>query len=146
MPARSIRGRSLTGGPVPQALWRGYALRKRSKCAKISAIRTSLRALSGEVREEDKLYRRTALALYHLLTYRHLSAVLEALRHLGEALCPQVLSEVACRVHAGPGGRGPRVALSLPLPRPSLQRWSRGCRRGAARTWPGAELCRSSSC
>lgn len=65
-----------------QALWRGYALRKKNNCTKIKAIRTSLQALSGEVREEDKLYKRTALALYHLLTYKHLSAVLEALKHL----------------------------------------------------------------
>ncbi|KAK1327964.1 hypothetical protein QTO34_012386 [Cnephaeus nilssonii] len=65
-----------------QALWRGYALRKKNNCTKIRAIRTSLQALSGEVREEDKLYKRTALALYHLLTYKHLSAVLEALKHL----------------------------------------------------------------
>lgn len=68
---------------VPQALWRGYSLRKKNKCTKIKAIRTSLQALSGEAREEDKLYRRAALALHHLLTYRHLSAVLEALKHLG---------------------------------------------------------------
>lgn len=73
----------LRGGVVKiQALWRGYALRKRNNCTKITAICTSLRALSGEVREEDKLYQRTALALHHLLTYKHLSAVLEALRHL----------------------------------------------------------------
>uniref|UniRef100_G1PWD7 Abnormal spindle-like microcephaly-associated protein homolog n=1 Tax=Myotis lucifugus TaxID=59463 RepID=G1PWD7_MYOLU len=65
-----------------QALWRGYALRKKNNCTKIKAIRRSLQALSGEVREEDKLYKRTALALFHLLTYKHLSAVLEALKHL----------------------------------------------------------------
>ncbi|ELK24909.1 Abnormal spindle-like microcephaly-associated protein like protein [Myotis davidii] len=64
------------------ALWRGYALRKKNNCTKIKAIRRSLQALSGEVREEDKLYKRTALALFHLLTYKHLSAVLEALKHL----------------------------------------------------------------
>ncbi|XP_036210469.1 abnormal spindle-like microcephaly-associated protein isoform X2 [Myotis myotis] len=65
-----------------QALWRGYALRKKNNCTKIKAIRRSLQALSGEVREEDKLYKRTSLALFHLLTYKHLSAVLEALKHL----------------------------------------------------------------
>lgn len=65
-----------------QALWRGYALRKKNNCTKIKAIRRSLQALSGEVREEDKLYKRTTLALFHLLTYKHLSAVLEALKHL----------------------------------------------------------------
>lgn len=65
-----------------QALWRGYSLRKKSGCTKIGAIRRSLRAINGEVREEDKLYKRTALALHYLLTYKHLSAILEALKHL----------------------------------------------------------------
>ncbi|XP_045431978.1 abnormal spindle-like microcephaly-associated protein isoform X2 [Pipistrellus kuhlii] len=80
-----------------QALWRGYALRKSNDCPRITALRTSLRALSGEVREEDRLCRRTALALHHLLTYRHLSAVLEALRHLEVAtrLSPRCCEDMA---------------------------------------------------
>ncbi|CAK6442302.1 unnamed protein product [Pipistrellus nathusii] len=80
-----------------QALWRGHALRRRSGCPRLAAVRTSLRALSGAVREEDRLSRRTALALHHLLTYRHLSAVLEALRHLEVAtrLSPRCCEDLA---------------------------------------------------
>uniref|UniRef100_A0A2K6K8L1 Abnormal spindle-like microcephaly-associated protein homolog n=1 Tax=Rhinopithecus bieti TaxID=61621 RepID=A0A2K6K8L1_RHIBE len=51
-----------------QALWR--------------AIRLSLQVVNREIREENKLYKRTALALHYLLTYKHLSAILEALKHL----------------------------------------------------------------
>lgn len=65
-----------------QALWRGYSWRKKNDCTKIKAIRTSLQMINGEIREESKLYRRTAVALHHLLTYKHLSAILEALKHL----------------------------------------------------------------
>ncbi|KAM8816330.1 abnormal spindle-like microcephaly-associated protein [Rhynchonycteris naso] len=65
-----------------QALWRGYWWRKKHDSMKMRAIRTSLQALSDEAREQDKLCTRMALALHHLLTYRHLSAILEALRHL----------------------------------------------------------------
>ncbi|KAM5205842.1 abnormal spindle-like microcephaly-associated protein isoform 2-T2 [Hipposideros larvatus] len=65
-----------------QALWRGYSWRKKNDCTKIKAIRSSLQMINGEIREENKLYRRTAVALHHLLTYKHLSAILEALKHL----------------------------------------------------------------
>ncbi|KAF6274417.1 assembly factor for spindle microtubules [Rhinolophus ferrumequinum] len=65
-----------------QALWRGYSWRKKNDCTKIKAIRSSLQMINGEIREESKLYRRTAVALHHLLTYKHLSAILEALKHL----------------------------------------------------------------
>ncbi|XP_008069353.1 abnormal spindle-like microcephaly-associated protein [Carlito syrichta] len=65
-----------------QALWRGYSWRKKNDCTKIKAIRLSLQVVNREVREEDKLYKRTALALHCLLTYKHLSAILEALKHL----------------------------------------------------------------
>lgn len=68
---------------VLQALWRGYSWRKKNDCATIKAVRRSLQMISGEIREENKLYRRAAFALHYLLTYRHLSAVLEALKHLG---------------------------------------------------------------
>lgn len=94
---------------VSQALWRGYALRKKNNCTKIIAIRRSLQALSGEVREEDKLYKRTALALFHLLTYKHLSAVLEALKHLGACPCAH-RSYLRSRSTSAPGtgrARGP---------------------------------------
>ncbi|XP_058389715.1 abnormal spindle-like microcephaly-associated protein isoform X2 [Diceros bicornis minor] len=65
-----------------QALWRGYSWRKKNDCTKIKAIRLSLQLVNREIREENKLYRRTTLALHYLLTYKHLSAILEALKHL----------------------------------------------------------------
>uniref|UniRef100_A0A2K6RDZ0 Assembly factor for spindle microtubules n=1 Tax=Rhinopithecus roxellana TaxID=61622 RepID=A0A2K6RDZ0_RHIRO len=65
-----------------QALWRGYSWRKKNDCIKIKAIRLSLQVVNREIREENKLYKRTALALHYLLTYKHLSAILEALKHL----------------------------------------------------------------
>ncbi|XP_069897534.1 abnormal spindle-like microcephaly-associated protein [Dipodomys merriami] len=65
-----------------QALWRGYSLRKKNDCKKIKAIRLSLQAVNQEIREEDKLYKRTALALHYLSTSKHLSVILEALKHL----------------------------------------------------------------
>ncbi|XP_075844260.1 abnormal spindle-like microcephaly-associated protein [Microtus pennsylvanicus] len=65
-----------------QALWRGYSWRKKNDRTDIKAIRRSLRAISKNVEEENKLYRRTERALHFLLTYKHLSAILEALKHL----------------------------------------------------------------
>ncbi|XP_023586136.1 abnormal spindle-like microcephaly-associated protein [Trichechus manatus latirostris] len=65
-----------------QALWRGYSWRKKNDCKKIKAVRLSLQVVNREIREENKLYKRTALALHYLLTYKHLSAILEALKHL----------------------------------------------------------------
>lgn len=65
-----------------QALWRGYASRKKTDRTEIKAIRQSLRAVSRNVEEENKLYRRTERALHYLLTYKHLSAILDAMKHL----------------------------------------------------------------
>ncbi|XP_074207690.1 abnormal spindle-like microcephaly-associated protein isoform X1 [Camelus bactrianus] len=65
-----------------QALWRGYSWRKKNDCTKMKAIRQRLQCVNREIREENKLYHRTALALHHLLTYKYLSAILEALKHL----------------------------------------------------------------
>ncbi|XP_033706282.1 abnormal spindle-like microcephaly-associated protein isoform X4 [Tursiops truncatus] len=65
-----------------QALWRGYSWRKKNDCSKIKAIRQRLQCVNREIREENKLYHRTALALHYLLTYKYLSAILEALKHL----------------------------------------------------------------
>uniref|UniRef100_A0A8C8YJT8 Assembly factor for spindle microtubules n=1 Tax=Prolemur simus TaxID=1328070 RepID=A0A8C8YJT8_PROSS len=65
-----------------QALWRGYSWRKKNDCKKIKAIRLSLQVVNREIREENKLYKRTALALHYLLTYKHFPAILEALKHL----------------------------------------------------------------
>ncbi|KAM6217298.1 abnormal spindle-like microcephaly-associated protein [Rhynchocyon petersi] len=65
-----------------QALWRGYLWRKKNDSEKIKTIRLSLQVVNREIREENKLYNRTALGLHYLLTYKHLSAILEALHHL----------------------------------------------------------------
>uniref|UniRef100_A0A8C3YAF3 Abnormal spindle-like microcephaly-associated protein homolog n=1 Tax=Catagonus wagneri TaxID=51154 RepID=A0A8C3YAF3_9CETA len=65
-----------------QALWRGYSWRKRNDCAKMKAIRQRLHCINKELREENKLYQRAALAVHGLLTHKYLSAVLEALKHL----------------------------------------------------------------
>ncbi|XP_045672765.1 abnormal spindle-like microcephaly-associated protein isoform X2 [Phyllostomus hastatus] len=91
-----------------QALWRGYSWRKKNDCAKIRAVRRSLQAVNAEAREENRLSRRAALALHGLLTYRHLSAVLEALKHL-EAVTR--LSPLCCESVAGSGGVAKVLAL-----------------------------------
>ncbi|XP_048214214.1 abnormal spindle-like microcephaly-associated protein [Perognathus longimembris pacificus] len=65
-----------------QALWRGYSFRKKNDCKKIRAIRQSLQAVNQEIREENKLYKRTALALHYLFTSKHLSVILDALKNL----------------------------------------------------------------
>ncbi|CAH6787707.1 Aspm [Phodopus roborovskii] len=65
-----------------QAWWRGYSWRKKNDGTEIKAIRLSLRAINRSVEEENRLYRRTERALHHLLTYKHLSAILDALKHL----------------------------------------------------------------
>ncbi|KAF6073098.1 assembly factor for spindle microtubules [Phyllostomus discolor] len=91
-----------------QALWRGYSWRKKNDCAKIRAVRRSLQAANAEAREENRLSRRAALALHGLLTYRHLSAVLEALKHL-EAVTR--LSPVCCESVARSGGVAKVLAL-----------------------------------
>ncbi|KAM7050214.1 abnormal spindle-like microcephaly-associated protein [Molossus nigricans] len=79
---RKRRERAAGGIVKLQALWRGYSWRKKNDCTEIRAIRRSLQIINEEIREEDKLCKRTAFALHHLLTYKHLSAVLEALKHL----------------------------------------------------------------
>ncbi|KAL1774848.1 abnormal spindle-like microcephaly-associated protein [Sigmodon hispidus] len=65
-----------------QALWRGYSWRKKNDSPEIKAIRLSLRAVNREAEDRNKLCRRTSRALHHLLTYKHLSAILEALKNL----------------------------------------------------------------
>ncbi|XP_013377331.1 PREDICTED: abnormal spindle-like microcephaly-associated protein [Chinchilla lanigera] len=79
---RKRQARFNSGISKIQALWRGYIWRKKNDCTKIRAIRLSLQLVNKEIREENKLYKRTALALHYLLTYKHLSAILEALKHL----------------------------------------------------------------
>uniref|UniRef100_A0A4X2K474 Calponin-homology (CH) domain-containing protein n=2 Tax=Vombatus ursinus TaxID=29139 RepID=A0A4X2K474_VOMUR len=65
-----------------QALWRGYSWRKKNDFSEIKAIRLSLQEVNRKSREENKLYKRTALAIHYLLKYKHLSYILEALKHL----------------------------------------------------------------
>ncbi|XP_058698813.1 abnormal spindle-like microcephaly-associated protein [Poecile atricapillus] len=65
-----------------QALWRGYSWRKMTDTAKTRALRRSLEKAKEKSREENKLGNRTAIAIDHLLKYKHLSYILAALKHL----------------------------------------------------------------
>ncbi|NWW82451.1 ASPM protein, partial [Climacteris rufus] len=65
-----------------QALWRGYSWRKNNDTAKTRALRRSLEKANEKSREENKLCNRTAIAIEHLLKYKHLSYILAALKHL----------------------------------------------------------------
>ncbi|NWR48039.1 ASPM protein, partial [Regulus satrapa] len=65
-----------------QALWRGYYWRKMTDTAKTRALRRSLEKANENSREENKLGNRTAIAIDHLLKYKHLSYILAALKHL----------------------------------------------------------------
>ncbi|NXY16046.1 ASPM protein, partial [Atrichornis clamosus] len=65
-----------------QALWRGYSWRKIHDTAKTRALRRSLEKANEKSREENKLCNRTAIAIEHLLKYKHLSYILAALKHL----------------------------------------------------------------
>jgi len=66
-----------------QAVWRGYFLRRQIKDKKVHEVRKKVEEATRNVKEENKLYYRTSLALDFLLTYRHVSQVLQALVHLG---------------------------------------------------------------
>uniref|UniRef100_A0A803VM67 Assembly factor for spindle microtubules n=1 Tax=Ficedula albicollis TaxID=59894 RepID=A0A803VM67_FICAL len=76
-----------------QALWRGYSWRKMTDTAKTRALRCSLEKANEKCREENKLGNRTAIAIDHLLKYKHLSYILAALKHLEVATR---LSPVCC--------------------------------------------------
>ncbi|NWS86375.1 ASPM protein, partial [Toxostoma redivivum] len=77
------RRRKLAVGIIKfQALWRGYFWRKMTDTAKTRALRHSLEKANEKSREEDKLGNRTAIAIDHLLKYKHLSYILAALKHL----------------------------------------------------------------
>uniref|UniRef100_A0A8C5UE89 Abnormal spindle-like microcephaly-associated protein n=1 Tax=Malurus cyaneus samueli TaxID=2593467 RepID=A0A8C5UE89_9PASS len=77
------RRRKFTGGIIKfQALWRGYSWRKKNDTAKTRALRCSLEKANEKSREENKLGNRTAIAIEHLLKYKHLSYILAALKHL----------------------------------------------------------------
>lgn len=105
---RRERERVRNGVVRMQALWRGYSWRRKNDCAEIRAVRRSLQAATAEAREENRLSRRAALALHCLLTHRHLSAVLEALKHL-EAVTR--LSPLCCESVARSGGVAKVLAL-----------------------------------
>uniref|UniRef100_A0A8D2N8B2 Calponin-homology (CH) domain-containing protein n=1 Tax=Zonotrichia albicollis TaxID=44394 RepID=A0A8D2N8B2_ZONAL len=64
------------------ALWRGYSWRKMTDTAKTRSLRCSLIKANEKSREENKLGNRTAIAIDHLLKYKHLSYILAALKHL----------------------------------------------------------------
>ncbi|NWS07733.1 ASPM protein, partial [Motacilla alba] len=77
------RSRRLAVGIIKfQALWRGYYWRKMTDTAKTRALRHSLEKANEKSREENKLGNRTAIAIDHLLKYKHLSYILAALKHL----------------------------------------------------------------
>ncbi|XP_068055675.1 abnormal spindle-like microcephaly-associated protein isoform X6 [Anomalospiza imberbis] len=77
------RRRRLAAGIIKfQALWRGYYWRKMTDTAKTRALRRSLEKANEKSREENKLGNRTAIAIDHLLKYKHLSYILAALKHL----------------------------------------------------------------
>jgi len=66
-----------------QASWRGYRVRRQIKDKKVHEVRKKVQEATRNVKEENKLYYRTSLALDFLLTYRQLSQMLQALIHLG---------------------------------------------------------------
>ncbi|NXT05360.1 ASPM protein, partial [Prunella fulvescens] len=80
--ARRRRRRLALGIIKFQALWRGYSWRKMTDTAKTRALRRSLEKANEKSREENKLGNRTAIAIDHLLKYKHLSYILAALKHL----------------------------------------------------------------
>ncbi|NXQ22282.1 ASPM protein, partial [Peucedramus taeniatus] len=80
--ARRRRRRLALGIIKFQALWRGYSWRKMTDTAKTRALRRSLEKANEKSREENKLGNRTAVAIDHLLKYKHLSYILAALKHL----------------------------------------------------------------
>ncbi|NXL23277.1 ASPM protein, partial [Setophaga kirtlandii] len=80
--ARRRRRRLAVGIVKFQALWRGYSWRRMTDTAKTRALRHSLVKANEKSREENKLGNRTAIAIDHLLKYKHLSYILAALKHL----------------------------------------------------------------
>ncbi|NXR24765.1 ASPM protein, partial [Cinclus mexicanus] len=91
--ARRRRTRLAVGIIKFQALWRGYSWRKMTDTAKTRALRHSLEKANEKSKEENKLGNRTAIAIDHLLKYKHLSYILAALKHLEVATR---LSPVCC--------------------------------------------------
>ena len=69
-----------------QALWKGYSLRRKSKSKRLTLVRQRVEEANAAATEEKKLGNRTSSALDYLLKYKHLSPVLDALKHLGKSL------------------------------------------------------------
>ncbi|MBN3324494.1 ASPM protein, partial [Atractosteus spatula] len=68
-----------------QALWRGFRSRKKSDTSEIVAMRCRFESVNQGVREEDKLWNKTTIAIDYLLKYKHFSYILAALKHLETA-------------------------------------------------------------
>ena len=67
-----------------QALWRGHSLRRRIKNKKVHEVRSKVQEATRNVKEENKLYHRTSIALEFLLSYRDVSHMLQTLNQLGQ--------------------------------------------------------------
>ncbi|KAM9326862.1 abnormal spindle-like microcephaly-associated protein [Gastrophryne carolinensis] len=83
-----------------QALWRGYQCRKTNDSKVLQKMRKRLRTVNEETKDENTLGNRTSVALNYLLTYKHFSYILAALRHLEVATR---LSSVCCENMAESG-------------------------------------------
>nr|XP_056700702.1 abnormal spindle-like microcephaly-associated protein [Euleptes europaea] len=80
---KGVSKRTLNNGITKfQALWRGYSWRKKTDTDETRALRDSLVMANKESKEEMKLCNRTALAIDHLLKYKHFSYILAALKDL----------------------------------------------------------------
>nr|DBA18168.1 TPA: hypothetical protein GDO54_016450 [Pyxicephalus adspersus] len=97
----SKRQVKITNGIVKfQALWRGYQWRKVHDTKKLQNLRNRLRKVSEDTKAEDKLCNRTLVALNYLLSYKHFSYILAALKHLEAATR---LSAICCENMAQSG-------------------------------------------
>ncbi|KAM8930263.1 abnormal spindle-like microcephaly-associated protein [Pelodytes ibericus] len=98
--SRRRQAKVMSGIVKFQGLWRGYTFRKTHDTKAIKALRKRLQIVNQETKEEDKLYRRTSVALEYLLSYKHLSYILAALQHLEVATR---LSALCCEnmAHSG---------------------------------------------
>ncbi|KAG8436585.1 hypothetical protein GDO86_007624 [Hymenochirus boettgeri] len=83
-----------------QAIWRGYIFRKNKDTKAIRQIRRRLHTVNQDVKEENKLWNRTMIAVEYLLTYKQLSFILAALQHLEVATR---LSSLCCENMAQSG-------------------------------------------
>lgn len=80
-----------------QAVWRGHRIRRHIKDKKVDKVRKKVLAAARNVREENKLYYRTSLALDFLLNCRQLVHVLQVLIQLG-VLQDRIVIQLSCFV------------------------------------------------